>query len=146
MAAGQVLGGLVVLRMRPSRILLVASFAILLFAPLCFLLAIPAPVLVLVAASAVAGFGMQIFGVFWDTAMQQQIPHDRLSRVYSYDALGSYVCIPIGLSIAGPVADLVGLGTALVLSGGVVIVATALVLLVDEVRTLRRTDVAPAPA
>jgi predicted MFS family arabinose efflux permease len=146
MAAGEVLGGLVVLRMRPSRILLVASFAILLFAPVCFLLAIPAPVVVLVGASAVAGIGVQIFGVFWDTAMQQQIPHDRLSRVYSYDALGSYVCIPIGLSIAGPVADLVGVGTALVLAGGVVIVATALVLLVDEVRTLRRTDVAPAPA
>jgi predicted MFS family arabinose efflux permease len=145
-AAGEVLGGLLVLRTRPSRILLVASFGILLFAPLCFLLAIPASLVVVVAAAIVAGIGIQIFGVLWDTAMQQQIPHDRLSRVYSYDALGSYVCIPIGLSVAGPIADLVGVGTALSLAGVVVIVATALVLLVDEVRTLRRTDVAPAPA
>jgi predicted MFS family arabinose efflux permease len=145
-AAGEVLGGLLVLRTKPSRILLVASFGILLFAPLCFLLAIPASLVVIVAAAIVAGIGIQIFGVLWDTAMQQQIPHDRLSRVYSYDALGSYVCIPIGLSLAGPIADLVGVGTALSLAGVVVIVATALVLLVDEVRTLRRTDVAPAPA
>ncbi len=49
--------------------------------------------------------------------MQQQIPQDRLSRVYSYDALGSYVCIPIGLSLAGPLSDILGVGGALVFAG-----------------------------
>ena len=34
--------------------------------------------------------------------MQQEIPADRLSRVYSYDALGSWALIPLGLAIAGP--------------------------------------------
>ena len=28
--------------------------------------------------------------------MQQQIPPEKLSRVYSYDALGSFVLIPLG--------------------------------------------------
>jgi hypothetical protein len=86
------------------------------------------------------GVGIEIFGVLWDTSLQQQIPHDRLSRVSSYDALGSFVCIPIGLSLAGPIADALGVETTLFLAAGVIVVATLLVLLVEDVRTLRRRD------
>ncbi|MGZ8694187.1 MAG: MFS transporter [Gaiellaceae bacterium] len=139
-AAGMVLGGLLVLRWKPGRILLVASVAILLTVPAFFLLAIPAPLVVLVVASALSGLGIEVFSVMWDTAMQQQIPQDRLSRVYSYDALGSFICIPIGLSVAGPLSELLGVGGALVFAGLVTLVATGLVLLVPDVRTLRRTD------
>ena len=56
----------------------------------------------------VAGIGVETFGVLWDTAMQQEIPADRLSRVYSYDALGSWRSIPLGLALAGPVAEAIG--------------------------------------
>ena len=51
-----------------------------------------------------------------------------------------YVCIPIGLSVAGPLSDVLGVGGALVFAGLVTVVATGLVLLVHDVRTLRRTD------
>ena len=47
---------------------------------------------------------------------------------------------------AGPLADSVGVSQTLVGAGVVIVAATALVLLIDEVRTLRRTDVALAPA
>ena len=87
-----------------------------------------------------------LFGVFWDVAMQQQIPTDQLSRVYSYDALGSFVFIPLGAAVAGPVAELVGVAETLVGAAGVIVVATALVLLIDEVRDLRRTDIVPGVA
>ncbi|MFN2471453.1 MAG: MFS transporter [Gaiellaceae bacterium] len=142
-AAGMVLGGLLVLRTKPDRILLVASVGILLTAPVCVLIALPASLLLLAGAAVLAGLGAEVFGVLWDTAMQQQIPHDRLSRVYSYDALGSFVCIPIGLSIAGPIADVLSVRAALLLAAAVVVVATAAVLLVGEGRTLRRSDPAP---
>ena len=78
--------------------------------------------------------------------MQQQIPSDQLSRVYSYDALGSFVFIPLGAAVAGPVADLVGVTEAIVGAAAVIVVATALVLLIDQVRDLRRTDPMPLPA
>ncbi|MGH3111432.1 MAG: hypothetical protein ACRDQT_10995, partial [Gaiellaceae bacterium] len=74
----------------------------------------------------------------------QQIPPEQLSRLYSYDALGSFVFIPLGAAVAGPMADLVGVTETLVGAAVVIVVATALVLLIDEVRDLRRTDLVPA--
>ena len=61
----------------------------------------------------VAGIGLELFGVYWDTALQQHVPLHALSRVSSYDALGSFVAIPIGLSLAGPAADALGVSTTL---------------------------------
>jgi predicted MFS family arabinose efflux permease len=142
-AAGMVIGGLIVLRFRPAHMLLVATLAIFLTVPLYLTLALPAPLVVIAVAALAMGIGHEVFGVLWDTSLQQQIPHDTLSRVYSYDALGSFVCIPIGLSIAGPIADVVGVQNALFLASAVVIVATVPVLCVHDVRHLRRTD-APA--
>ena len=145
-AAGFILGGLFTLRFRPQRILLVATLAIFPMALPILTLAEPAPLLVIVVVSFAAGFGIEIFGVFWDVAMQQQIPAEQLSRLYSYDALGSFVFIPLGAAVAGPMADRFGVPETLIGAAVVIVVATALVLLIDEVRNLRRTDVVPAPA
>jgi MFS family permease len=146
-AAGFVIGGLIALRWRPARILLVATLAIFLFVPEPLLLAFAAPLVAIVAAAILLGMGADVFGVLWDTAMQQQISPDRLSRAYSYDALGSFVAIPVGLSVAGPVAALIGIEATLVLAAATVFVPTALVLLSREVRTLRRIEPGrPVPA
>ena len=58
--------------------------------------------------------------------------------MYSYDALGSIVFIPLGAAVAGPISTVVGVTETLVGAAVVVVVATLLVLLIDEVRTLRR--------
>jgi MFS family permease len=137
-SAGFIVGGLFTLRYRPDRILLVATLAIFLMAPPMLVLAIPAEWWVIAAVAFVAGFGIEIFGVFWDLAMQEQIPSEQLSRVYSYDALGSFVFIPLGAAIAGPAADAFGVRPTLLVAACVVVVATALVLLIEDVRTLRR--------
>jgi hypothetical protein len=65
--------------------------------------------------------------------------------VSSYDALGSIVFIPLGASIAGPAADRFGVSETLVAVSVVIVVATALVLLIDDVRNLRRLDDATTP-
>ena len=145
-SAGLIVGGVVTLRYRPERLLLVATLAIFLIAPPLLLLAVPAAAWVVAAAAFVAGVGIELFGVFWDVAMQQQIPPDQLSRVYSYDMLGSFVFIPLGAAVAGPVADHAGVGETLVGAAALIVVATALVLLIEEVRTLRRRTAQPEPA
>jgi len=80
--------------------------------------------------------------VLWDTAMQQEIPSEKLSRVYSYDGFGSFVLVPVGLAVAGPIAGAVGIRTAIWGGAALIVAATLAVLFVRDVRELERKDVA----
>jgi hypothetical protein len=142
-SVGLIAAGFVMLRWRPSRILLVGTLGVLGGAPFLALLAIQAPVAVIAAAALVAGVGIETFGVMWDMAMQQEIPQDRLSRVYSYDALGSYAFIPIGAAAAGPLAGVLGVETTLWCGAVLILVCTLSMLAVGDVRSLRRTAEEP---
>jgi hypothetical protein len=86
----------------------------------------------------VAGFCLEIFAVGWDTTMQQEIPGEMLSRVYSYDMLGSIALVPLGLAVVGPVADAIGTQETLYLTAALIVAATLPVFLVRDVRELRR--------
>lgn len=143
-SVGLIVAGLVMLRWRPTRILLVGTLAVAAAAPLFALLAIPASVAAIAAAAFFAGVGIEVFGVLWDTAMQQEIPQDRLSRVSSYDALGSFVAIPVGAAAAGPIVSAVGVHTTLWSCAAVIVLCTLAMLLAGEVRTLRRRQLPAA--
>lgn len=136
--AGFVGGGLLMLRFRPERPLFAACVALLLYAFPFPLLAVAAPAPLIAAAALVAGFGLEIFGTLWNTALQEHVPRERLSRVSAYDYLGSFVFIPIGLAIAGPVADQIGIAEALWAAGAIVLVSTVAQLFVSDIRNLRR--------
>jgi predicted MFS family arabinose efflux permease len=133
---GFVLGGLLALRLRPRRPLKVAMLGVLASACLFPLLAAGAPIPLIVAGAVVSGIGLELFGVLWDTTLQQHVPHDRLSRVSAWDQLGSFVAIPVGLSIVGPIADTIGVSETLLLFAGILVIPNALVLLSREVRQL----------
>jgi MFS family permease len=142
---GLIAGGLILLRLRPRRILLAATLGFLLTIPFLLALAGPLPLVAIVAAAAIAGIGSETFGILWDTAMQQEIPEAKLSRVSSYDALGSFVLIPLGLAVAGPVAQVLGTRATILGAAAISLTATLAVLLVRDVRTLsRRGELAPA--
>ena len=145
-AAGFVAGGVAMLRFRPQRPLYAACAALFLWVPVFPLLALEAPVYAIATAAFVAGFGLEIFGVLWDTALQQHIPSDRLSRVSAYDHLGSFVFIPIGLALAGPLAERIGVSQALWGAAAVTLVSVVAQLAVADIRNLRRTDVTPTPS
>ncbi len=137
-SAGLLVGGFLMLHARPQRLLLTASSGVLLLGLPIVLLGIPAPVAGIAAGAFAAGVGIEIFGVLWDTAMQQNIPREKLSRVYSYDALGSFVLIPIAQAAIGPVAEALGTRATLFGAAALVLAATLPVLAVRDVRTLRR--------
>ena len=139
-AVGLLVGGLMMLRARPQRMLLVATLGMVLTVPLLFGLAIPLPLISVLVLAFAAGLGIETFGVLWDTTMQQEIPQDRLSRVYSYDALGSFALIPLGLAVAGPLAEAFGTRATLIAAGLFSLGATLSVLVVREVRDLRRRE------
>jgi MFS family permease len=139
-AAGLLLGGILLLRYRPRRPLFVGTAALTMGAvPLLFLAEVRSTAAI-AAAFLLAGLTLEIFNTTWTTVLQEQIPLEKLSRVSSYDALGSFVFIPLGLSIAGPVADAIGLTHALWLAAAVVAGSTLSALSVRDVRELRRLN------
>ena len=137
-AAGFVLGGLLMLRLKPRRILLVGCTAMLLPVPGLLLLSVAAPTVVIAAAYLLAGVGIEIFGVLWDISLQQDVPQEKLSRVYSYDALGSFALVPLGLVAAGPLAEAIGADETLWLAAGTIVIGVLAMLAVHDVRTLER--------
>jgi hypothetical protein len=96
-------------------------------------------------AALLAGGCLEVFGVNWATTMQQEIPAHMLSRLSAYDILGSTTLAPIGTVAAGPGADAFGARAVLAAGGLFVLLLTAAVLLIPEVRSLRRPP-APEPA
>jgi MFS family permease len=137
-ALGMVAGGLLGLRFQPRRMLLVATLAILLMPGVLVTLGFPLALPLIVGAAFLAGIGIEMFGILWDTTMQQQIPGEMLSRLYSYDMVGSIALMPIGYAVAGPVAELLGVQTTLWAAAGVAVAATVPVLLVRDVQRLER--------
>ena len=137
-AAGLVVGGLLGLRYRPRRMLVAATLGILLFPGPLVALGFPLGLPEIAAAAFAAGVGNEIFGLLWNTTVQQEVPPDKLSRVYSYDALGSIGLIPIGYAIAGPLADAIGVRATLWGAAAIGVAVTLAVLLVRDVRTLER--------
>ena len=143
-AAGFVASGVMMLRWRPQRMLLVATLAILAEVVQPVLWGIPAAVWALMAGGFLMGFGIEIFGVLWETTMQQQIPGEKLSRLYAYDMLGSIALMPLGLAVVGPIATVVGIRATCWGAAALVVLATLPVLAVREVRELRRDSAASA--
>jgi MFS family permease len=143
-SVGALCGGALMLRLHPRRPLVTATLGILLIVPDVALLAIGAALPLVLVTAFIGGLGMEVFGVLWVTTMQREIPADRLSRVSSYDALGSLVFTPVGLAVAAPVAIAVGLSAAFWIGAGLLAVPTLLVLGVGDVRRMRSPEPASA--
>ena len=137
-AIGAVLGGFVMLKLRPRRMLLAASLSVPADSVFLFALAAPLAVPLIAAAALLAGGCLQVFSVNWATTMQQEIPPAMLSRLSAYDALGSLALAPAGTAVAGPLASIFGTPAVLTTGGILIVLLTAAVLLVPEVRHMQR--------
>jgi hypothetical protein len=76
--------------------------------------------------------------VAWATSLQENVPGDRLARVSSYDALGSYIAIPLCEAGVGPLAQSLGARPTLLGCSVAIAVATVAALLTRQVRQLKR--------
>ena len=141
---GAVIGGLLALRLRPRRPLLVsvvlAGATVLELAAL----ALHAHTAVLSAVALLAGASIAIHLTLWLTVFQQHIPQAAQSRVSSYDELGSFLLIPLGLALAGPASNLLGMGVTLWGAAAISAVCIATMAAIPSVRALRSKG-APEP-
>ncbi|MFN8148973.1 MAG: MFS transporter [Candidatus Nanopelagicales bacterium] len=135
-ALGQLVGVLVAMRLKPTHPMLVGMAAQVVVAAPLVAMALPSSLPVLVVLSFVSGIGVDVFEILWVTSLQQHVPPESLSRVSSYDWLGSLALTPLALAAAGPLAAWLGLQGALWVCA-VLGAATCLALLDPQIRGLR---------
>ncbi|MEV5439805.1 MFS transporter [Streptomyces sp. NPDC052682] len=136
--AGTVVGALLMTRWKPRRLLLAGTLCVFPLALPSAALAVPVPAGALCAVMFVTGVTLEVFGVSWMTALHQEIPEEKLSRVSAYDWFGSVALVPLATALAGPAESAFGRPAALWGCAGLVVLVTAAVLCVPDVRTLRR--------
>lgn len=90
------------------------------------LFGLKSPIPVLIAAMFVYGFCFNIFGLVWNSTLQEMVPHEKLGRVYAIDSLGSWILLPIGFALAGWGTDKLGSPTVFLIGG----VGTILMILI----------------
>ena len=139
-AIGSVLGSLLALRIRPRRPL-ATGYALITVAALQPLLLIrPFLALVVGAAGLLARVTLSFSITLWQTALQERIPGEALSRVVSYDWLGSLVLMPLGFATAGRLSEAIGVDATLWLTGALLFVSSAAIAHVPRVRAITRDD------
>jgi hypothetical protein len=93
------------------------------------------------------GFGMGAIALgntWWETTLQRLIPEHVFSRVRSYDILVSFVFMPVGMVVFGPIADTVGFERTLLAAAVVTAVTNVAVAFTPAVRAV--TAAPPAAA
>jgi MFS family permease len=115
------------------------------WAPPLLLLAMLAPVGVIAAFAVPAGIGLALFAAIWQATLQSHVPDDQLSRLSSYDWLGSIALLPAGFLLAGIIEGILGPQGGLLGAGVVVILATLAMASVPSVRRLGLPPVSTTP-
>jgi MFS family permease len=137
---GAIAGGLVALRVKPRRPLVVATLLTTLIALPPLALAFSHSAALIAAALVVFAFEVVWSNSMFSSTIQALIPDQVRSRVDSYDMLISIVIMPVGYLVAGPLSSSVGFTTTLVGAAIVGGVPAALTALVPGNRAVRRTQ------
>ncbi len=143
---GAVVGGVIALRYRPKRPLLAS---VLVAYPLMLellALAVYAPVWLVAVSAFLASAGIAVHIALWFTVFQREVPEHAQSRVSSYDALGSFVLIPLGMAIVGPVAAAIGIQETLWAAFAISLVCQLSIVALPSVRAIRAPEPEPVGA
>lgn len=143
---GTIAGAVLMVAWKPRRLLLVGTLCVFPLALPSAGLAVPLPVWGLCAVMLISGLAIEVFGVNWMTTMHQEIPEEKFSRVSAYDWFGSVSMLPLATALAGPAESAFGRTPALWGCAALVVLVTALVLLVPDVRRMTRKPAPKSPA
>ncbi|WP_079169032.1 MULTISPECIES: MFS transporter [unclassified Streptomyces] len=137
-AAGALVGGIVAMKLEPSRPLIVGNLALVLTAVPLLSLAVPMPLWVVVCSAFLSGAATLFLDALWQASMQQLIPAEVMSRVESYDWLISTIAAPLGLAMVGPLASQTGQTQTLLIAAALIVIPCSLTPLVPGIRAVRR--------
>ncbi|GGB29695.1 MFS transporter [Flexivirga endophytica] len=139
-AVGMLVMSTILLRWRLRRPLRAGMLGMFCFAIPVLLLGIHPATVPMMAVAFVSGMGTQVFSTGWTVAMMERIPSDVLSRVSSYDMLGSFVAIPVGSLTFGWLASTIDVEKLLIGAGCTYIAIVLATLMVPSIRRLGRVD------
>lgn len=135
-SVGLIVGSLIAIKVKPKypmRFLMLSSFTITFYIAS---LAKPQSLAVIMVGAFLFGITLDLWGTLWSTALQRKVPRDSLSRVSSFDALGSMMFRPIGLAIAAPLSTLLGIENFIYILAIITVFAIVLPLFNSEVRNM----------
>ncbi|ANR80489.1 hypothetical protein BBB57_20885 [Kosakonia sacchari] len=135
-SVGLIVGSFLALRWRPRRDLFIGVMLVAVCAVPIYLLSQNVSTAWLLAVFFLAGVSFGLFGVAWAQSLQTHIPPEKLARVYAYDAMGSFIAIPVGELAAGPLATHFGSSNVLIASAIAVVIACAGASFIPAIRLL----------
>jgi hypothetical protein len=133
---GAVTGALCGIRWRPARPLRAGLLLVLAWPVQDAVFALGAPVPLVVVCAFATGFGFSLMVIWWETALARHIPANALSRVSSYDWMGSLALLPVGYAIAGPLANALGAQHVLLVGSAIGLVMLGATLVPRSTREL----------
>jgi MFS family permease len=139
---GGLAGALFAMTYRPRHVGSFSWLISLAYAGIPLSLLLGSPPWVLYVAYAIGGFSWEPFAVYWASALQTQIPAERLARVSSVDWMATFGLMPLGLAVTGPIVAEVGQDVVLVAAIVSIVVLTLGVVRVPGVRDFRDPAVA----
>jgi hypothetical protein len=139
---GTVAGDLLALRWTPNRSLLAARIVEFSQVPLFIFLALNVPPPFTITAAVLAGVGISLPDALWYSTMQEHLSDDVISRVASYDWLGSTALRPIGYSLSVAIASGLGTTYTMLLGGVAILVSRTVGAALPSVRLLDRRNLA----
>jgi hypothetical protein len=140
-SAGLIVGALIALKIKPKfpmRFFMMSSFTITFY---IWSLAKPQSLALIAFGAFLFGITLDLWGTIWSTALQRKVPRDSLSRVSSFDAMGSLLFRPVGLAIAGPLSTLFGLEKFIQILAAITVVAIVIPLFDPTVRNMSYDEV-----
>lgn len=148
---GSIVGDVIAMRVRISRPLVIAAAALAVASCQALIIGAGPTIPVIAALEAVTGVAVALAFTMWETSLQANVPQAALSRVTSYDYLLTAGLMPLGLAVAGPVAQEFGLRPTLYGMTLLGVLAALALLAVPAVRRMRAPEpvaqpvTAPAP-
>ena len=145
-SVGAVVGGVFALRLRVKRPLVASELFVVPAGLLLAALAVPLPLIALAVVSFVVGVGFALGNTLWTTALQRNVPQHALSRISSFDWLGSIALNPIGYALIGPIAGAIGPSETLAVAAVLNVAVCVSVVLVPSVRSIEMNTPTPVAA
>jgi len=139
-SVGAFVGGILVLRLRFSRPLVAVELLVVPAGLFVMSLAVPLAPPAIIVIGALSGAGFAMGDVIWMSTLQRKVPEHVLSRISSFDWLGSVALNPIGYLVIGPLSERIGIPLTLAIAGSLNLAISLGAAMLPAIRSVRDTD------